>query len=366
MPLIDGLIDKQDTIEIVRDKIAQILADEVASQMALAAAASKDPQDWALKIYTERSNPIEAWLAVSTPDVLSSVDPTPIINVAVDTESFDTGASNVVSFQKAAGFFNIDCYGLGVAGDDGNGGHIAGDEAAAREAMRAVRLVRNILMAANYVLLELQGIVTYRMTQSITNFVPTQGVNTVQDVQAVRLVLEVHYCETSEQIDGEPLDCIHVDFKRAVDGAVLAQAEYLDGCEDPPPPAACTANFFDPTYWSPSKIQWLGTYWLIEGAAFDFNGNLMAIPSWAVGFRPTSVILTVVSAATSPTINLAITLYNTGLTVLGTDTVVFTTGNETIDITIPLDFSANMDIFLIDFIFDEYANPTELLCIEFV
>ena len=60
--MISELIDKQDNFEIVRDQIAAILVNEVASQMALATAEAKDPEDWNLQIFTERSNPWEKWL----------------------------------------------------------------------------------------------------------------------------------------------------------------------------------------------------------------------------------------------------------------------------------------------------------------
>ena len=60
--MIAELIDKQDNSEIVRDQIAAILATEVANQQALATADGKDPADYKLRIYTERSNPWEAFL----------------------------------------------------------------------------------------------------------------------------------------------------------------------------------------------------------------------------------------------------------------------------------------------------------------
>ena len=61
--MIDTLIDKQDTFEIVRDQIAAILATEVASQMSKAVEAEKDPALWKLRIFAERFNPFEEWLS---------------------------------------------------------------------------------------------------------------------------------------------------------------------------------------------------------------------------------------------------------------------------------------------------------------
>jgi hypothetical protein len=57
--LIQGLIDKQDTSELIRDNIVSILASEVQSQMQLADDAGKDPLHWKLRIFKEASNPFE-------------------------------------------------------------------------------------------------------------------------------------------------------------------------------------------------------------------------------------------------------------------------------------------------------------------
>ena len=141
--MIQNLIDKQDSFEVIRDQIAAILATETASQMALATAATKDPQDWKMRIFTERSNPWEQWLNEQT-------DKSPIVNVWYDNSNFDPSASNIVERQGTDAIFNIDCYGYGVSSDDGATGHNPGDKEAALAVQKALRLVRNILMAAEY------------------------------------------------------------------------------------------------------------------------------------------------------------------------------------------------------------------------
>jgi len=73
--MIPNLIDKQDSFEIIRDQIAAILSTEVASQMALAIAEAKEPNDWKMRIFIERSNPWEQWLNNPTEDK------SPIVNV---------------------------------------------------------------------------------------------------------------------------------------------------------------------------------------------------------------------------------------------------------------------------------------------
>jgi len=213
------LIDKQDSFEIIRDQIALILASEVANQMALATAAAEDPELWNLKIYTERSNPWEQFLNKST--VV-----TPIANVWFESENFDKKASNLIERQKGTGVFNIDCIGFGVSEADGTG-HLPGDELAAKNVQRAIRLVRNILMAAENLYLQLpRGTAWDRFPQAITTFQPAIDTQSVQKIVGARLVLNVSYNEFSPQVQGETLELVSIDIKRAEDGAVLAEADY--------------------------------------------------------------------------------------------------------------------------------------------
>lgn len=218
---ISTLIDKQDTFEIVRDQIAQILADEVASQMALAVLAAKDPDDWKLRVFTERSNPWEQLLNAQVADT------SPIVNVWYDNSNFDSSASTVVERQKTDAVYNIDCYGYGVSKDDGGSGHIPGDKEAAFEVQRALRLVRNILMSAEYTYLDLRKIVWGRWPQAITVFQPQLDGRSVQQVVGARIQFRVVFNEFSPQVESVELEAVQVDIKRAEDGSVVAEADYV-------------------------------------------------------------------------------------------------------------------------------------------
>jgi hypothetical protein len=214
------LIDKQDNFEIIRDQIAAILTIESASQVALATTAGKpNPDDWRLRVFAERSNPWEQYLNDPT-------DVSPLVNVWYDNSSFDGGASNVMERQKATGIFNIDCYGYGVAGTDGGTGHLPGDREAAFVVQRAVRLVRNILMAAEYTYLSLRGLVWQRWPQSVTVFQPQLDGNTVQQIVGARIALAVQFNELSPQVAAEILELLSVDVFRAEDGSLYVEADY--------------------------------------------------------------------------------------------------------------------------------------------
>lgn len=214
--MIQALIDKQDTAEQVRDQIAAILAQEVASQMQLATDEGKDPELWNLKVYTERSNPWESFRAGTV---------TPIVNVWWDDETFDKSATSAVLRQDAVANFNIDVYGYGKSGPDGDG-HKAGDEEANRECQRAVRLVRNIIMATDYRYLALQGLVGLRWFTNIKTFQPQQDVNAVENITAARMTLEVRFSEFAPEYEGQPLEIVFMEAFRAEDGSLYFELEF--------------------------------------------------------------------------------------------------------------------------------------------
>ena len=216
---IPALIDKQDTAEIVRDQISAILALEVASQVQLAAAAARDPDDYRLRVFQERSSPWEVFPSNVT-------NTTPVVNVSWDTSTFDGNASNAIERQKSVALYNLDCYGYGVSRDVPAGGHSAGDQNATEEAQRAVRLVRNILMAAEYTYLDLRGVVWRRWVNSISLFQPQQDNQNVHHVAAARVVLRVEFNEYSPQFELETLDLLTVDVHRTEDDQIVIEADY--------------------------------------------------------------------------------------------------------------------------------------------
>lgn len=217
--MIETLIDKQDNFEVIRDQIAAILVTEVASQKSLATEAAKDPALWDFKVYTERSNPWE-WYLNDTAEF------TPIVNVWYDNSNFSETQSNIVEKQAAEAIFNIDCYGVANSSDNEAGGHNPGDQEAAFAVQRVIRLVRNILMSAEYTYLGLRGLVWQRWPQTVTMFQPQQDRGNVRPVIAARIGFKVKFNEFSPQISGDMLELLSATVKRAEDGQVLLGADY--------------------------------------------------------------------------------------------------------------------------------------------
>lgn len=216
---IPTLIDKQDSFEIVRDQIAAILVTEVASQMQLATDGGKDPLDWKLRVFTERSNPWEQFLN-------EQADESPIVNIWYDNSSFVLGKSNIIERQAAIATYNIDCYGYGLSKDDGGSGHIPGDREAALEVQKSLRLIRNILMAAEYTYLGLQGLVWQRWPQGINVFQPELDGNQIQQIVGARIAFNVTFNEFSPQVQAQTLELISVDVIRKEDGEIVLEADY--------------------------------------------------------------------------------------------------------------------------------------------
>jgi hypothetical protein len=217
--MIEALIDKQDNFEIIRDQIAAILVTEVVSQKSLAVDAGKDPDLWDFKTYTERSNPWEAYLN-------DTAALTPIVNVWYDNSSFREATSNIVERQNAEAIFNIDCYAVANSSDNVAGGHNPGDQEAAFAVQRVVRLVRNILMSAEYTYLGLRGLVWQRWPQTVTVFQPQQDRGNVRPVIAARIGLKVSFNEFSPQFSGNMLELLSTTVKRTEDGEVVLGADY--------------------------------------------------------------------------------------------------------------------------------------------
>lgn len=218
---ITELIDKQDNFEIVGAQIAAILALEIANQQALAVVATLDPAPWKLRIFRERSNPWEQYL-------IQDPDPSPLVNVWYDSSNFDGKASNVSDRQKARAVFNIDCYGYGISEDDGAGGHLPGDRVAALAVHRALRLVRNILMSAQYTYLgfpkESDSRPWKRWPQTITVFQPEQEKATVPQIIGARIAFAVEFNELAPQVVGDVLELVSVVVTE--DGEIVLEADY--------------------------------------------------------------------------------------------------------------------------------------------
>lgn len=219
---IERLINTVDAFERVRARIADILATETASQQQLAEQEGEDPRQWALRVFEERAG---VWSDFLTADhsTTGPLDVPPVVNVRFEAESLIGGASNALRKQEYDARFTVDCYGYGAASADGSG-HLPGDRRAALEAQRAVRLVRNILMASEYVALRMRGVVGRHAVTSVqaVELDPETSIR----VAMLRMVLEVRLSETSPQATAAPIGGIDAALVRDPTGEVIVRASW--------------------------------------------------------------------------------------------------------------------------------------------
>ena len=217
MAVIDHLIDKQDNYEIVRDKVAQILADEVINQKIKAAADAKDPALWNFTVFTEKTNPFELIETVSG-KIGGDAE---IANVWLDSVTFNEG--DVVDRKQPDTIIHIDCVSSKSAENNAGGGITTqADLRASLDAERIGRLVRNILMAATYTYLDMRGIVAKRWITRMQKLQPDRDDQPAQNAMAFRVTLTVSHLEDTPQITTGDLDEIIVDLKRGELDEVLA------------------------------------------------------------------------------------------------------------------------------------------------
>ncbi len=218
MAEITNLIDKQDNCEIIRDQIAAILATEIANQKQIATDAGKtNPSLWDFAVTTERAKP---WDAIT--DSLGKEQgllKNGLVNVYFDSDSLANAGSDLIQKQIVTGTFIIDCYGFKSSVTDGTEISQYGDTLASKEAERVARLVRNILMSAQYMYLKLgrstgANIVQKRLIKRREKFFPMQNNLAMENVVGERLTLEVDYIELSPQEELETLETLIVDCVR--------------------------------------------------------------------------------------------------------------------------------------------------------
>lgn len=209
------LITELDSFEIVRDKIAEILALETVLQQNQATAEGLDPEGWRFRVYKERMRPWDIYR--------DSSDKSPIVNVWYDSDSTDKGKSNNRTQWHHTGRYNVDCIAYAVSEETATG-HMPGDEAAALAAHKIGRIVRRILVHNKYDNFGLSEVVWDRWLSDRQSFKPTD--KGAQNVRGFRLAFDVEYNEAITLQPENLIELIDVNFLHEPNGQVMARLRY--------------------------------------------------------------------------------------------------------------------------------------------
>ena len=209
--MIGELIPAEASFQTVLTAIGSILFAEIENQYILS---GNDPR-YTAEVYTENHNAFEQFLLNPTSSIPG------VINIHIDNMNYPKDRGSVVRSQTNEVIYNIDCYGSGVAKST-VGGHTPSSVMAANNVNNLIRLVKNILMASEYVNLGLQGLVLDRWVSSATRYQPIIDEKPCQHILAARLSLTVTMRETTPQPVPLVLSGWDLSINRADDGLIYA------------------------------------------------------------------------------------------------------------------------------------------------
>lgn len=229
---LQALIDLEtpDNLERVRDRIAELLFTEQASQQDKARAVAKDPDLWALRLFVEASNCWGMFQATNDGSTdAESIDTTPVVNVCFDRTEYDRKRSDPTIRQQADATYYVDIYATATTRETTEG-HEPGDRAARLLVQKTYGYVRRILMAGPNANLQMVKTVGDHWPQAFEMFWPDKtdlDKGHTENVAFGRLKLDVSFLEFAPQYFGQPLEELNVGVKRSETGELYFSARTI-------------------------------------------------------------------------------------------------------------------------------------------
>lgn len=215
--VITELIDlSANPIQLVIDKIGEILVNESANQQALAIAEGEDPDLYKMRVFADRFNPFDNM----------KTDTTPIVSIKESDDSKKLAVSANHGKQQKLLTLNIDCFGIGRA-EQTVEGHKPADLDASQDGRRVANLVNKILKADINDNLQLDRKVVNSV--NITGeqyFEPDFDSRQMGPVVAKRITLQCNVIDTPVINNGVELLSIVVDVERGDSGEIYTTCEY--------------------------------------------------------------------------------------------------------------------------------------------
>lgn len=214
--VINELIEYKSGVQIVIDKIAEILVNELANQQAIAISEGKDPDKYKGRVFTDRYEPLDQF----------KKNKTPLANIFESDDSTKLGSTATSGKTQDMVTVFIDCYGIGSAKQTASG-HTPADLDATNSCRNFSDLVRRILSADINENLQLdRKVVNSVIITSGQLFIPDFNARQLEPVMAKRLTLQCNVIDQPMVNNGVPLESVIIDIEKSDSGEVYATAEY--------------------------------------------------------------------------------------------------------------------------------------------
>jgi hypothetical protein len=215
-PLTDLIDLSANPIQLVIDKVSEILVNETANQQTLATDAGEDPEPYRFRVFADRFAPFDNMRE----------DRTPLVSIKESDDSKKLSISGNHGKQQKLLTLNVDCFGVGKAEQTAEG-HRPADLDASQDCRRLANLVNKILKADINENLQLD-----RKIVNSVNIVSEQYLEPDFDsrqlgpVVVKRITLQCNIMDLPEINNGVELQGILVDIERSDSGEIYASCEY--------------------------------------------------------------------------------------------------------------------------------------------
>lgn len=207
------LIPYSSNVQLVIDRIAEILVYELANQQTLAGA---NASDYDIRVFTDRFNPLDQF----------SNDNRSLVNIELSDESTQTNVTATHGKQQESVTINLYVYSVGVASETPTG-HIPADYDAAVKVKKTRNIINRILKADINSNLQLpRNVVNSVIIQSGQYLIPDFDNRDFGPTVAMRISLTCNIIEEPMINNGVPLDSIVIDIEKDDTSQVYAKLEY--------------------------------------------------------------------------------------------------------------------------------------------
>ena len=210
------LIPHSSNIQLVIDRIAEILVNELSNQQALAPVNGGTAADYDVRVYIDRFNPLDQF----------KTDKRSLVNIELSDDTTQTNVTANHGKQQETVTINLYVYATGTARDTPRG-HMPADKDASNKVKKDANVIKRILKADINENLQLpRTIVNSVIIQSGQYLVPDFDNRDFGAVVAERVSVTCNIIEQPMINNGVELESIVIDIEKEDTGLVYTTLEY--------------------------------------------------------------------------------------------------------------------------------------------